>query len=200
MAPRPKSKAVADLFGGREPVIAGFALVDELVSPAEERALIAAIDGVELDPFRVHGWEGKRRTRSFGWRYDFEDARFTRTEPIPTWLLPVRDKAAGFAGLRSDDFAHALLIRYDPGAGIGWHRDKPMFEDVVAFSFLAPCTLRFRRKQGDGWARFVRRIAPRSAYLLRGPSRFLWEHSIPALDALRYSVTFRTFRAGAARG
>jgi len=37
----------------------------------------------------------------------------------------------------------------------------------------------------------------RSAYLLRGPVRRDWEHSIPPLDQLRYSVTFRSVRPSA---
>jgi alkylated DNA repair protein (DNA oxidative demethylase) len=41
----------------------------------------------------------------------------------------------------------ALLIRYDPGAGIGWHRDRPLFEHVVGISLGAPATMRFRRRR-----------------------------------------------------
>ena len=87
------------------------------------------------------------------------------------------------------------MTEYAPGAGIGWHRDKPMFEDVVAISLLAPCTLRFRRARAKGWERMSVAVAPRSADLLRGPARHVWEHSVPPLEALRYSITFRNFVA-----
>ena len=102
-----------------DPLIAGLELREDFVSEADERRLIGRMDELGLSPFRFQGWTGKRLTRSFGWRYDFDDASFTETEPIPDWLRPVREKAAAFAGLQPDEFAHALVIRYDPGAGIG---------------------------------------------------------------------------------
>ena len=109
-----------DLFG--TPGLPGLVASDAFVTPDEEQGLIAAVDGLELRPFRFQGWLGKRLTTSFGWRYDFDDASFTRGTPLPDWLLPFRDRAAAFAGLAPGDFEHALLIRYDPGAGIGWHK------------------------------------------------------------------------------
>jgi alkylated DNA repair dioxygenase AlkB len=87
-----------------------------------------------------------------------------------------------------------MITEYAPGAGIGWHRDRPQFEDVVGVSFLAPCRFRFRQRQADGWRRASFNAEPRSAYLLRGPARRDWEHSIPRLQTLRYSITFRSFR------
>ena len=84
---------------------------------------MASIDAVGLSPFRFHGWLGKRLTASFGWNYDFDTARFTPAKPFPAWLLPLRGKAARFASQAPEDLAQALLIHYDVGAGIGWHRD-----------------------------------------------------------------------------
>jgi alkylated DNA repair dioxygenase AlkB len=115
---------------------------------------------------------------------------------MPDFLVPLREWAAAFAGVPADGLQQVLVTEYAPGAGIGWHRDKAMFADVVAVSFLASCVLRFRRKQGAGWERVSRGLAARSAYRLRGPARWEWEHSIPPVDGLRYSVTFRTFVAG----
>ena len=83
------------------------------------------------------------------------------------------------------------MTEYRPGAAIGWHKDRSVFGDVVGISLLAPCTFRFRRKKEAGWDRANLTVEPRSIYLLRGPSRSEWEHSIPAVDALRYSLTFR---------
>ena len=180
-----------DLFG--TPTLPGLAEADAFVTAREEAALIAAIDGCDLQPFRFHGWTGKRLTASFGWRYDFDDASFRMTEPLPDWLLPLRNRAATFAGLAPQDFAHALLIRYDPGAGIGWHRDRPVFEHVVGVSLGNPATMRFRRRRSDGrFERFAAPLAPRSAYHLSGEARHEWEHSIAPMDVPRWSITFRS--------
>src|SRR6516225_12249310 len=128
--------AQPDLFG--EAGLAGLSQAGAFVTSGEERMLIASIDAVELSQFRFHGWLGKRLTASYGWRYDFDDASFAPAEAIPDWLLPLRAKAARFARLRPDEFVQALLIRYDPGAGIGWHRDRPVFDRVVGNSLGAP--------------------------------------------------------------
>jgi len=174
------------------PLIAGLDYREEVVNEAEERELIDRLDALDLSPFRFQGWLGNRKTMSFGWRYDFDDASFSRTEPIPDWLNPVREKAAAFAGLNPDDFAHVLLARYDPGAGIGWHRDRDVFEQVVGLSLATPATLRFRQRTSTGFRRVGLEVAPRSAYLLSGESRWDWEHRITPGDQLRFSITFRT--------
>src|SRR5438552_13251901 len=121
-----------DLFG--EPGLAGLSQADAFVTPGEERMLIASIDAAELCPFSFQGWLGKRLTASYGWRYDFTDASFTKAEPIPDWLMALRTRSAAFAGLAEDDLVQALLTRYDPGAGIGWHRDRSVFEHVIGIS------------------------------------------------------------------
>ena len=174
------------------PLIAGLDYREEVVNEAEERELIDRLDALDLSPFRFQGWLGNRKTMSFGWRYDFDDASLSRTEPIPDWLNPVREKAAAFAGLNPDDFAHVLLARYDPGAGIGWHRDRDVFEPVVGLSLATPATLRFRQRTSTGFRRVGLEVAPRSAYLLSDESRWDWEHRITPGDQLRFSITFRT--------
>jgi alkylated DNA repair dioxygenase AlkB len=173
------------------PLIAGLRSEEALISGAAAKQLLQRLDQLELAPFRFHGWLGNRKTQSFGWRYDFEDASFTRAEPIPEWLQPLREKAAGFAGLRPGDFVHVLLARYDRGAGIGWHRDRDVFEQVVGVSLNTPAKLRFRRRTADGFRRASVQIEPRSAYLLSGESRWAWEHSISPGEQLRFSITFR---------
>ena len=180
----------ADLFG--EPPIPGLAYRDEFISPADEAALIEQLSALDLAPFRFQGWIGKRRTRSLGWRYDFDDASFTPAEPFPEWLEPLRSKAAEFAKAEPGAFVHALLARYDPGAGIGWHRDRPVFDRVVGVSLGTPETLRFRQRTASGFRRFDLPVEPRSAYLLSGEARYEWEHRIVPGEALRFSITFRT--------
>ena len=181
----------ADLFG--EPLIAGLEYRAGFIAPQEERDLIAHLSIAELSPFKFQGWTGKRLTRTFGWRYDFDDRSFAPSEPIPDWLLPLRTKAAAFADVSPEEFVHALLVRYDPGAGIGWHRDRPVFETVVGVSLGSPATLRFRRRRERGFDRGSIELEPRSAYLLSGPARHEWEHSIAAGETLRFSITFRSF-------
>ena len=175
-----------------QPLIAGLDYREELISSAEERDLIERLAALELAPFRFHGWLGNRKTASFGWRYDFDDASFTPTEPLPEWLHSLRAKAAAFAGITADEFVHALLARYDPGAGIGWHRDRDIFETVVGVSLNSPATLRFRQRTPAGFQRAGLDVEPRSAYLLSGLARWDWEHRITPGDRLRFSITFRT--------
>ena len=151
-----------------EPLIAGLRYVQALISEPEEQELLARLLSLELAPFRFHGWVGNRKTESFGWRYDFDDARFTPAEPIPHWLGPLRAKAAAFAGLAPRDFIHVLLARYDPGAGIGWHRDRDEFNEIIGISLLTRCMFRLRRNVGQRWQRASKELQPRSAYLLRG--------------------------------
>jgi hypothetical protein len=182
--------AQPDLFG--QPCVAGLSQIGAIVSPGEERALIASIDAAGLSPFRFHGWLGKRLTASYGWRYDFDNASFAPAEPIPGWLLPVREKAARFAGLNPDHLVQTLLIRYDLGAGIGWHRDRPVFEHTLGISLGAPATMRFRRRRPGGFDRASALLEPRSIYHLTGEARHVWEHSIAELDVTRWSITFRS--------
>jgi len=179
-----------DLFG--ETVIAGFEYRPEFITRAEERDLAGRLGEEELSPFKFQGWTGKRLTRTYGWRYDFDDRSFAPSEPIPAWLEPLRAKAAAFAGIDPEECVHVLLVRYDPGAGIGWHRDRPVFETVVGVSLGSPATLRFRRRRPGGFDRANVEVEPRSAYLLSGAARHEWEHSIAPGDTLRFSITFRT--------
>lgn len=140
-----------DLF--EPPKIPGLSYREDLISRDEELRLIDEIDATALEPFRFQGRLGKRLTSSFGWRYDFDDARFRPTGPMPDWLLPARARAAAFAGLEPASLAQALLIRYDPGAGIGWHRDRPVFDHVVGISLGVSAPLRFRRRKAHGFDR-----------------------------------------------
>ena len=176
-----------DLFA--EPLIAGLDYRPDFITEAEEAVLTDLLSRLEVSPFRFQGWLGNRKTRSFGWRYDFDDASFTPAEPIPGWLEPLRDRAAALAG---DEIHHALVARYDPGAGIGWHKDRDVFEKVVGVSLHTPAVLRFRQRTPTGFRRASLEVEPRSAYLLTGEARWQWEHRIVPGDRLRFSITFRT--------
>jgi len=183
------------LFEPPAPVLPpGFRYAPELVSPDAERALLEAFATYPFAAFEFRGFLGQRRTASFGWRYDFGASALREAAPVPSELLPLREQAAAFAGLETEELPHVLVTEYTPGAAIGWHRDRPEFGEVIGVSLASACTFRFRRKAGAGWERRSLELQPRSAYLLRGASRTEWEHSIPGVDALRFSVTFRTLR------
>ncbi len=183
----------ADLFA--DPLLAGLVYREDFIAPEEEAALIDQLQAMDLAPFRFQGWTGNRKTHSYGWRYDFDDASFQPTEPIPQWLEPLRDSAAALAGVKPEEIAHALVARYDSGAGIGWHKDRSVFERVVGVSLGSTATLRFRQRAGSGFRRFSLPVEPRSAYLLSGEARHEWEHRIVPGDRLRFSITFRTLSA-----
>ncbi len=165
-----------------------------ILPPNEEQELVVRIRELPLKEFEFHGYVGKRRTISFGWHYDFGQERLQQIEEIPVFLLRLRERAAAFSGLAVGELAHALVTEYSPGTTIGWHRDKGVFDQVVGISLLSPCNFRFRRKANPGWERYSLIVEPRSAYLLHGESRTVWEHSIPTVDMLRYSITFRSLR------
>ena len=172
----------------------GFRYRPELISAAAEGVLLARVRKLPFQEFEFHGYTGKRRVVSFGWHYDFSSRRLLKADDIPEFLLTLRAMAAPFAGLKPEAFQHVLVTEYSPGAGIGWHRDKAVFGQVVGVSLLSPCVLRFRRAAGGKWERAKVTVEPRSAYLLSGPARTLWEHSIPPVGAPRYSITFRSLR------
>jgi alkylated DNA repair dioxygenase AlkB len=172
----------------------GFRYRAELIAPNDEAALVARVRELPFKEFEFHGYLGKRRVVSFGWKYDFSGSGLRKAEDIPEFLLPLRASAASFAGREAEEFQHVLVTEYGPGAGIGWHRDKSVFGEVVGISLLSPCVLRFRKKVDDKWDRVNVRAEPRSGYHLSGPARSVWQHSILRVDALRYSITFRNVR------
>jgi alkylated DNA repair dioxygenase AlkB len=176
----------------QEVVPEGFRYREDIISEAEEGALAASLALLELKPFEFHGHLGNRRVAAFGLRYDFTRRSVETADQFPSFLAGLREKVAKFAGRPVDDFKQGGVNEYPPGAGIGWHKDKFQFGVVVGVSLLAPATMRFRRKEGDRWLRMSQRVLPRSIYILEGEARTMWEHSIPPVDALRYSLTFRT--------
>jgi len=171
----------------------GFRYQPAFIEKDVEEALIKRVRQLPFQEFDFHGYKGRRRVVSFGWKYEFSGGgQLHKADEIPEFLLDLRSRAASFAKLEPAAFEHVLVTEYRPGAGIGWHRDKPVFGQVVGISLLDPCVLRFRRKVNAKWERVNVLAEPRSAYHLTGPARAEWEHSILRVDALRYSITFRT--------
>lgn len=170
---------------------AGFRYQENVITPAEEATLVAAFQKLDLKPFEFQGHLANRRVISFGLRYDYS-RKVEAASEFPSFMRELRVKAAEFAGRNANEFRQAGVNEYGPGAGIGWHKDKAQFGVIVGVSLLAAATMRFRRAQGRGWARVSQTLSPRSVYLLAGEARTEWEHSIPPVDELRYSLTFRT--------
>jgi alkylated DNA repair dioxygenase AlkB len=187
-----------DLFGAESSAASrmpeGFRYSADVLSIDQEQAILEGIRPLPFKEFEFHGYLGKRRVVSYGWKYNYTTRSLEPTREIPEFLLDVREIAAAFAGMSPDDLQQILVTEYDVGAGIGWHRDKGEFGQILGLSLLAPCTFRLRRKHAATWERASIVAEPRSAYLMSGPSRSEWEHSIPPVDALRYSITLRNLR------
>lgn len=167
------------------------------ITPGEELALAEAIDAAPLRPFRFHQWEGKRLTASYGFGYDYSLGEVQDAPPFPAWLRDFADCAAGRAGLDRQAIVQGLLIRYDPGAGIGWHRDRPQFSTVLGLSLSSEVVLRMRRRLARGFERCAVTLPPRSLYRLDGAARWEWEHSIVPVTETRRAITLRTLRTPA---
>jgi alkylated DNA repair dioxygenase AlkB len=178
-------------FASTSPEPEGLRYAPEFVSPAAEQELIARIAALPLQPFQFGQYEGKRRIVWFGFQYDYTLRRLQDAEPIPDWLDRIIAQVEAFGGAETR-IGQVLCTEYDTGVGIGWHRDKPHFDRVFGLSLGSACKFRFRRRIGEKWQRFTLEARPRSLYMMSGASRQVWEHSIPAVEEPRYSITFRT--------
>lgn len=189
-----------DRFDPAPTLPSGFRYQPDLISPEEEAELVDRLRSLPFAPFDFHGHLANRRVIGFGFRYDYDNRRLVEAADIPGFLLSLREKVvASFADRPAEAFVQVLINEYRPGAGIGWHHDKPHFEDIAGVSLLAPCSFRLRRKNGAKWDRETIIVEPRSVYLMTDAVRNEWEHSIPPVSAHRYSVTLRTLRPAAAR-
>jgi alkylated DNA repair dioxygenase AlkB len=127
----------------------------------------------------------------FGGEYDYTQKRLHEAEEVPEWFAPMIEKIEVYGG-PAVKIKQVLCTEYDAGVGIGWHRDKPHFEEVFGLSLGAACKFRLRRKIGEKWERFALDAGPRSLYIMTGESRHIWQHSIPPVEEPRYSMTFRS--------
>jgi alkylated DNA repair dioxygenase AlkB len=180
----------------------GFQHRADFITSEEEASLSEHLARLEFSTFEMRGVVARRRVAFFGSSYD---AGAAAKLPIPDFLLPLRARVALWAGMDANGFAMALVNEYPPGAPIGWHRDAPQYGIVGGVSLLSSCRMKFRpyvRPHAVSATEGRRRAAthaitlePRSAYLMTKESRNGYEHHIPAVSTLRYSITFRTLRA-----
>jgi alkylated DNA repair dioxygenase AlkB len=171
----------------------GFVYQPDFLSEAEERDLLAQIATLSFQPFEFQGYVAKRRIVEYGWEYDFGSRKAAETQPLPDYLLPLRKRIADFADIADEHFVEAVVTEYPAGAPIGWHRDVPQFEIVTGISLRSASRMRFKPYKADGKLVSVT-LEPRSLYILQGPARWNFQHSIPAVPNLRCSITFRTLR------
>ena len=175
----------------------GLVYIEDFISSEAEAGLLDWLAGLDFRPVVMRGQTAKRTVRHFGLDYDYERGELTPAEPLPAPLIGLRDACAALMEREPEDLVQILISRYPAGAGIGWHRDAPMFGSRIAgVSLGAACRMRFQRRVGGERQTAAIDLAPRSAYLLSGKARWSWQHSIPATPALRHSITFRTLRRG----
>ena len=172
----------------------GFVYRPDFISTDEERDLLVHFQSLAFAPFQYLQYTAKRRVVVYGWDYDFTSKKTSTTAPIPEFLFPLRERTAALVDVTPDELVEAVINEYPPGAPIGWHRDVPQFDIVAGISLASPCRMRFRPYKKEGKPVAIV-LEPRSAYILRGDARWKWQHSIPEVKELRYSVTFRTLRA-----
>ncbi|WP_433289554.1 alpha-ketoglutarate-dependent dioxygenase AlkB [Micromonospora sp. CA-244673] len=174
----------------------GLTYQPDLVDDDEERSLVATLDALDFREVRMHGQIARRTVRHFGYDYDYGSFQLTATEALPVALRWVRERCAALAGVEPEALAQTLVTRYPPGSVIGWHRDAPAFgPTVVGLSLGSACLLRFQRGTGENRRVYELELGPRSGYALTGAARTAWQHSIPPVPALRYSLTFRMLRS-----
>ena len=171
---------------------AGLSYWPDFIAEPIERKLIDGIRTLPLKPFQFGAYEGKRKIAAFGIHYDYASRRLEAAEPFPEWLSEISGRVERSHSLSSGSIKHVLCTKYEPGTGIGWHRDKPHFDLVFGLSLASSCRFRFRRKSGQGWTRHTFDAEPRSLYRMTGDARHVWEHSIHPVEQVRYSITFRT--------
>jgi hypothetical protein len=176
----------------------GFCYRDDFITDADERVLLGEVGAIVFSDFEMRGVVARRRVAFFGQSYDRAAAG-----PMPTFLSALRARLAGWAGVDAEAFAMALINEYRPGTPIGWHRDAPQYDVVAGVSLLSACRMKLRpyRSAASSGAASPRRtatheisLARRSAYLMMQDARNAYEHHIPPVDELRYSITFRTLR------
>ena len=165
----------------------------DFLSEAKEAELIRIFRELPFQAFDFHGYTAKRRVLEFGFEYDFTTRRATPTQSFPEFLSSVRERVARFAGLSAADLVEGMVTEYSPGAPIGWHRDAPQFGTVIGISLASTSRMRFKPYKAEGKP-VALTLEPRSIYVMRGPARWKFQHSIPAVKELRYSITFRTLR------
>jgi alkylated DNA repair protein (DNA oxidative demethylase) len=173
----------------------GLLFEPEIMTATEEAAFVDIIQSLPFEPYRMHGVDAKRRVVRFGAHYLGRSAAAMAASDFPLGLESLRARAAAVAGVPTNALSESLLTEYAAGAGIGWHCDSPAFGIVAGISLGGACRMRFQRGEGNQRQAWAIELSPRSLYVMSGAVREEWQHSIPPVKQLRWSITFRTLRA-----
>lgn len=180
------------MLRGKKEFPKGLIYQPDFITIEEENSLLQFIQDLDFDQVIMHDKVARRTVKHYGYKYLFSSGRAKEGEPIPDSLLWLRDRSAKFAHIPQAELEEMLITKYPEKATIGWHRDAPMFgSKIIGISLLSSCRMCFQNKSNERKV-FEQELLPRSIYVLSGPARFIWQHSIPAVKDLRYSITFRT--------
>jgi alkylated DNA repair dioxygenase AlkB len=171
----------------------GFVYRPDFLSIEEETELLSQFEQLDFRAFDFHGYIAKRRVIEYGFEYDFGARRASAAQAVPLFLGPYKERVAAWAGVGAEELVEAIITEYPEGAPIGWHRDVFKFEIVIGISVGSACRLRFKPYKAKGNIVSLT-LEPRSSYVIAGSARWSYQHSIPAVKARRYSITFRTLR------
>jgi alkylated DNA repair dioxygenase AlkB len=167
------------------------------ITASEEMTLLEEISKLDLSPMKFHAYEAKRKTAGFGYDWSFESRTLSKGTPIPPAFNFLLDKVARQMSIEPPGFGAMLVTEYPVGSVINWHRDAPPFDVIAGVSLLSDCSFRFRpydKARQDRKSIISIPLERRSLYIMAGESRSEWEHSIPAVKHVRYSITLRTLR------
>jgi alkylated DNA repair dioxygenase AlkB len=208
----------AKLFDVEKRLPNGLVYRPDFLTPEEEELILINIENLQLrtayyqpDELKTEKYKSKRRHLGFGWGYDSEREEFVKGEPLPRFLEPVKKRIAKWLGISHRRVVEALINEYTPGSAIGWHRDRERFEHIVGISLAGWARMKFRPlPKPEGSGNILLRLSacnyapenisqplslelePRSAYIMQQDVRWRWQHSVAPVEALRYSITFRT--------
>jgi alkylated DNA repair dioxygenase AlkB len=175
----------------------GFLYFPEFLTVKEEEDLLEEIYKTELHTFTFQGYEAKRKVASFGLDYNFDNRAVALGKAIPAAFNPVITKVAVRLEMPSEQFAELLITQYPVGSVINWHRDAPPFDLIAGISLFSDCKFRLRpqdKKKQNRSSILSLPVHRRSLYVLKGPARTGWQHSISPVKEIRYSITLRTLR------
>ncbi len=199
MTPVPSRPVQPDLFAAPAALPAGLAYREAFLGHDEEQALLAALAALPLEEARYKSFKARRRVALFGWSHDFDANVLRPAPPLPAFLTLLRERVAAWMEEPPEALAQILVNEYRPGVQLGWHRDVPSFARVAGVSLGAACRMRLRPypvRANPREGAVTLELAPRSAYLLDGDARWRWQHAVPPVPGLRYSITFRTMARG----
>ena len=186
----------ATLFDTGTSLPNGFVYRPEFLTPQEEADIIGYIEDLPLSHSYLGEYVSKRRVIGFGWGYDFREHTLIPGPPLPPFLQPLQRRIGKWLDIPHTRVVEALITEYTPGSAIGWHRDNESFDAIVGISLSGWCRMRlrplYRTKKRHPKEVLSLPLEPRSAYLLQKESRWDFQHSIPSVGCLRYSITFRT--------